>query len=130
MRNKSEKIRVLFITLFLVVLCLILLVIAPSKDWYIFLMIFSVPTLSILAFGLLSNRLGLSSNPKRSWIISYFGIAFISFFVSAMAFYLTNYSWRHILLYSAGFGGIVVVLSMISNFVWSKIKQSNLTRPE
>jgi len=129
MRNKSETTKVVFITLFLLVFCLFPFLVVPLKDWYIILIIIGVPTLSILAFGLLSNQLGLSSDPKRLWTASYFVIAFISFCLSAIAFYLTNYSWSHILLYSAGFGVLVVVSAMTSVFVWSKIKNLSKDNP-
>ena len=130
MRNKSEQARVLFITLFLAILCLVPFVIAPLKDWYVILILFGVPALSILAFGLLSNKFSSVSNPKRLWNISYFVVGSILFFTLAAVLYLNSFSWFQILLYSAGFSVVAVVLAMISIFIWSKIKQSNPTSQE
>ena len=130
MKNKSERSRVLLIAFLLMGLCLVPFGVAPAKDWYIILIILGLPTISLLAFGLLSSKLGSSSNPKRLWSASYFAIAFVAFCSSATVLYLTNYSWKYILLYSAGFGVFAAVAAMISIFVWSKIKQSHPSRPE
>ena len=129
MKNKSETTRVVLIVLFLAVFCLLPFVVAPPKDWYIILIIAGVPISFTLVFGLMTNKLGLKANPKRLWRASYVLIAFISFCLTAIVFYLTNYSWYQILLYSTGVGFLSVIVTMVNIFVWSKIRELEKRNP-
>ena len=133
MKNISEKARIIFLILFLAIVCLLPFFVFPSKSWYIILIIFGIPTLLVLAIGLLSNRIGLSSNPKRLRSVSYFVVAFASFCLSTIVFYLTKYLWNQILLYSTGIGLLSVMIVRVNIFVWSKVKkleESNSTCQE
>ena len=133
MKNISEKARIIFLILFLAIVCLLPFFVFPSKSWYIILIIFGIPTLLVLAIGLLSNRIGLSLNPKRLRSVSYFVVAFASFCLSTIVFYLTKYLWNQILLYSTGIGLLSVMIVRVNIFVWSKVKkleESNSTCQE
>lgn len=129
MKNKLETTKVVLIALFLAVFCLIPFIVAPPKDWHIILIIAGVPISLVLVFGLISNKLGLQADSKRLWRVSYTLIAFISFCVTAIVFYLTNYSWHQILLYSIGIGFMSVIVTMVNIFVWSKIRELEKRNP-
>jgi len=128
MKN-SDKTRIILLILFLAIICLLPFVVAPPKDWYIILTMFGVPTSLVLAFRLVSNKVGLSSKPKLKSALSYLVVGFAMFCLSAMAFYLSNYSWDKILLYSIGFGLVSVAAAWVNIFVWSKIKKLGKDNP-
>ena len=130
MGNKSDQTREFLTTLVLALLCIVPFVLTPLKNWYIILILFNLPIIFISIFRLLSDETGSNSKPKQLWNVSYIFVGLMVFFTSMVVFYLNNYSWSNILLYSAGIGGLAIIIAMISIIIWRKFYQAGTTRQE